>query len=334
MAQIKDVANAAGVSQSTVSRVLNRPDRVKYETKEKVYDAIRKLSYVHPKKETATRSYTIGLAIPDIAIDFVGELIRITEQELDSTQYDLLLFNMKRKRQISRFFRENVAFKKKVDALIIFSATLDHECVDFFRALNIPIVLLQSRCEMEKSISTNNYLGGFDCVQFLIRCGYKKIAFIGWEPKDDHLLDRFHGYKNALEEAGLEYSPQLTSFGSLSRTGGFEATAKLLERTSPEAIFYACDSIAFGGYQYLRENAIAIPDDIGIVGFDDLEMASVLGLTTMKQFIQVKVKMAVSYLLDRLSGKETLTTEEICISPKLLIRGSTRERQQQLPQTE
>ena len=323
MAQIKEVAEVAGVSLSTVSRVINRPNLVRPETKEKVYDAMREVGYAPPKKEASSRSYIIGLAIPDINIDFTGELIRKIEQELDSTQYDLLIFNMKRKREISRYFRENAAFRKKVDALIILSSTLDDECVDFFRSMKIPIVLLQSRCSREKSINTNNYLGAFDAVQFLIDRGYSEIAFIGWNPEDDHLNGRFNGYKNAIEKAGFVFQPEMTSFASLSIKGGYEATLKLFERCRPEAIFYSCDSMAFGGYQYFKEKNIRIPDDLGLVGFDDFEMASVLGLTTMRQFIQVKVKMAVSYLLDRLSGNIKIPLEEeICVTPRVVIRDS------------
>ena len=326
MAQIVDVARAAGVSPSTVSRVLNRPNLVKSETKEKVYDAIQQVGYTPPLKKEAISSHTIGLAVPDISIDFIGELIRGIEQELDGSEYGLLLFNMKRKRTVSRYFRENAAFKKKVDALIIFSATLDDECVEFFRATNIPVVLLQSRCDREKSISTNNYLGAFNAVQFLIDSGYRKIAFVGWNPEDDHASERFHGYKNAVEKAGIAFHPEMAAFASLSIKGGYQATGELLSRYSPEAVFYACDSLAFGGYQYFNEKNIRVPQDIGLIGFDDLEFASVIGLTTMKQFIQRKVKMAISYLFDRLSGKiEEPLPEEICITPTLVIRNSTRE---------
>jgi LacI family transcriptional regulator len=325
MVQIKDVAEAAGVSLSTVSRVVNRPHLVKFETREMVYDAIRQVGYTPPRKEAASRSYMIGLAIPDINIDFVGELIREIETQLDKTQYDLVLFNMKRKRQVSRYFRENAAFKKKIDALVILSATLDDECVDFFRVRNIPVVLLQSRCKREKSISTNNYLGAFDCVQFMIGRGYRTIAFIGWHPEDDHLLDRFNGYRNALEKGGLEYSPFLTSYGTLSRAGGYAATEELFSRSRPEAVFYACDSMAAGGYQFFKESKIRVPEDVGLTGFDNLEIAEILGLTTMKQFFQSKVELAVSYLLDRLSGKiKEPVAEEICINPRLVIRSSTR----------
>jgi LacI family transcriptional regulator len=214
---------------------------------------------------------------------------------------------------------------KKIDALIISSATIDEESVEYFRSLDIPVVLLQSRCPQEKSISTNNYQGALDAVNFMITRGYKKIGFIGWEPEDDHLVDRFHGYKNAIEKANLGFHSDLTAFSSLSVEGGYEATARLFEHAAPDGIFYACDSMAYGGYRYFLEKDIRIPADIGIVGFDDLEFSSVLGLTTMKQYIHNKVKLAIAYLLDRLTGNiESPSNEEISITPKLVFRNSTK----------
>lgn len=321
---IKDVAEKAGVGISTVSRVLNRPDIVKEETREKVYSAMQSVGY-SPAKKNAQHAYIIGLAVPNTRIDIMGELVRAIEDELMETPYDLLILNMRMERAISRFFRETTNLTQKIDALIISSATIDDESVEYFRSLDIPVVLLQSRCPQEKSISTNNYQGALDAVNFMIARGYTKIGFVGWEPEDDHLVDRFHGYKNAIEKADLNFQSDMTAFGSLSVEGGYAATAKLMERSAPDGIFYACDSMAYGGYRYFLEKDIRIPADIGIVGFDDLEFSSVLGLTTMKQYIQNKVKIAVAYLLDRLTGNiESPANEEMSITPKLVIRNSTK----------
>jgi LacI family transcriptional regulator len=278
-----------------------------------------------PAKKSAQHAYIIGLAVPNTRIDIMGELVRTIEDELMDTPYDLLILNMRMERAISKFFRETMNLTKKIDALILSSATIDEESVEYFRSLDIPVVLLQSRCPQEKSISTNNYQGALDAVKFMIARGYTKIGFVGWEPEDDHLVDRFHGYKNAIEKANLDFQSDMTAFGPLSVEGGYEATARLFKHDAPDGIFYACDSMAYGGYRYFLENDIRIPADIGIIGFDDLEFSSVLGLTTMKQYIQNKVRIAVAYLLDRLSGNlETPSNEEISITPKLVIRNSTK----------
>jgi len=323
---IHDIASLACVSPSTVSRVMNHPGIVNGKTREAVFNAIEQLEYIpqaaiqsEPEKKSI-----IGLAVPDINLPMLGGIIRDLNSELAATEYDLLLINMKGERLVSRFFIENTNYRKKIDAIIIFSAVMDEASVDYFRAINVPVVIIQNRCSKEKSISTNNYLGAFDAVKYLISRKYEKIAFIGWEPEDGHLNDRFYGYKNALEKAGIVFDPEMAVYASLNVEGGFSATKNLFKKVKPDAIFYACDSMAFGGYKYFAETGISIPGDVGVIGFDDYEMASVVGLTTMKQFIGVKSRMAVSYLLDRLSGRiKTPNAEEVCITPRLVVRGST-----------
>ncbi len=323
---IHDIAARAGVSPSTVSRVLNHPGIVNGKTRESIFKAMEDLEYIPQASihnETEKKSI-IGLAVPDVRLPMLGDIIRDINTELADTEYDLLLINMKGERIVSRFFIENTKYRKKIDAVIIFSAIVDDVSVDFFRSINIPVVVLQNRCNREKSISTNNYLGAYDAVTYLLGRKYRRIAFIGWKPGDNHLNDRFYGYKNAIEKAGIGFRPDMTEYAPLSMEGGYNATKLLLAGNKPDAIFYACDSMAFGGYRYFAEAGITIPDDMGIIGFDDYDMASVVGLTTMKQFIGIKTKMAVTYLLDRLSGRiKNHNSEEVCITPRLVVRGST-----------
>ena len=209
---IHDIASLAGVSPSTVSRVLNHPDIVNGTTRETVFNAIKQLEYIPQAsiQSEVEKKSIIGLAVPDIKLPMLGGIIRDLNSELAATEYDLLLINMKGERVVSRFFIENTNYRKKIDAIIIFSAIMDEASVDFFRAINVPVVIIQNRCSQEKSISTNNYHGAFDAVKYLISRGYKKIGFIGWEPEDDHLNDRFYGYKNAIEKTGIGFIPDMT----------------------------------------------------------------------------------------------------------------------------
>jgi LacI family transcriptional regulator len=325
MVQLKDVAEYAKVSQSTVSRFIHNPELVKKITREQVQAAMEHLGYHPSVGNTRLRKNIIGLAIPDIQLDINAVFIREIGKRLDDTAYNLLLFNMKRDRKISSYFLENAVFHKKIDALILTSATLDKKSQDFFRALKLPVVILQSRCQGEMAIGTNNYLGAQDAVNFLISRGLNKIGYVGLDQNDERLYERFNGYKNALETAGIGFDESLTALGDLSIEGGYQSTEALYARQKPEAIFFASDSLAFGGYQYFREHGVRVPEDISIVGFDDLPMASVIGLTTMKQFLSEKVEMAVSYLLDKLAGKEPQVPEkEYSITPQLVIRSSTK----------
>jgi LacI family transcriptional regulator len=258
---------------------------------------MKKYNYFQTKNPNK-RNNIIGLAIPNMGIEFVGKLIISLEKELINTDYDLLLINLKGQRNLNGKFIEISFINKKIDALIFFSTTIDKEGIEFFRNFNIPIVFIQAICNKEKSIVTNNYTGVFTATTFLINQGYKNIAFIGWQPEDKHLEDRFNGYKNALDKFNIKFYPEMVSYNSLSIDGGYNATKDLLKKYSPDAIFYACDTMAYGGYKYFNENNIKIPGDIGIIGFDDLEISSVLGLTTMRQFYESKARLAIDYLLN------------------------------------
>ncbi len=328
---IEIIADEAGVSPSTVSRVLNKPNLVKAKTRNAVYEALRKHNYVPPaanrEQDESGRNYTIGLAIHNPHLSVVADLIREIEDTIDTSgnQYDLLIINMHGEKDLGKFFREHAHYRKKIDALISFSVSLSHEDARAFQDQNIPIALLQARCTGAKSISTNNFQGALDAVEYLFSRGYEQIAFIGWDFEDSRLLDRLAGYKASLNRHSRSADEAFAEYNELSVQGGYQATARLLERVKPDAVFYACDSMAIGGMKYCREQNIAVPDELGIIGFDGLDIAEVMGLTTMKQFINVKADMAIAYLLQRIEGTiPEPQADELCITPRIIVRSTTK----------
>ncbi len=330
---IETIARDAGVSQSTVSRVLNQPGLVRASTRDAVYSALKKHNYVPPagNRTEGDRSYTFALAVHDVRLPVVYEVIRAIEQELAETSYDLLVVNMRGSRDVAGFFRRNDQIRRKIDGLLAFSVDLDDGGAAYFRQIGLPVVLMQSRCTAAKSISTNNFLGGHDATGYLFDRGYHKPAFVGWRPDDHRVRARFAGFKSALEQRGITFDPAMAAFATLSTAGGYEATAELLERCRPDAVFYGCDTMAIGGLKRFREQEIAVPDEIGVVGFDNLEVAEVVGLTTMQQFIEVKARMAIDHLLAQFSNSSGSGTvpaapvhDEISITPRIVVRDSTR----------
>ncbi len=326
---IETVARDAGVSQSTVSRVLNQPALVRVSTRDAVYSALKKHNYIPPPstRSETDRNYTFALAVHDAQLPVVYEVIRAIETQLAETTYDLLVVNMRGTRDVAGFFRENDHVRRKIDGLMAFSADLDEGGAAYFRQVGLPVVLMQSRCTAAKSISTNNFLGGQDAAVYLFERGYNSPAFIGWRPDDHRVRARFAGYKSALEQHGVTFEQQMAAFAELSAAGGYEATAALLEDFAPDALFYACDTMAIGGLRYFRTHHIAVPDQVGVVGFDDLEIAEVIGLTTMRQFIDVKARMAVEHLLTHLQhggGRQAPALDEISITPRIAVRETTR----------
>lgn len=324
---LEDVARAADVSPATVSRVVNDPSRVRTETREVVYRAMRQLGYTPPAARPAddSRINSIALFTPDPLLDSVIELVRAIEYELRETDVDLLLVSMHGERDVARFVSKHATLRKKMDAAIVFSAHIDQHAAAYFRSIDVPVVLMQARSTLVRSVSNNNFLGGHDATRYLIRCGYREIAFVGWQPSDDHIENRLAGYRSALEKAGLLCRPEHVVFGSLSPDGGLSATRELLQRQRPDAIFYAADIMAIGGMQEIHRLGLSIPQQIGVMGFDDLRIAGILGLTTMKQFFSTKARMVVQYLLDRVHGviRED-HIEELQVTPRVVARETTR----------
>ena len=324
---IEDIAHRAGVSAATVSRVLNMPERVRAATRDEVYAAMRDLNYVPPTvpRGPDTLSNIIGIFAPNLLLDAVTDLVRAVEMELRDTAFHILLVNMKGERDFGEFIVNNSHILKKIDGAVVFSADVSERAVSFMRGADVPMVLMQARSSFVRSVSNNNFLGGQDAAAYLLSCGYRRVAFVGWEPVDDHVADRLAGYRSTLTRAGVGFRDEDIAWGTLDAEGGYRATRILLANGSPEAIFYASDVIAVGGLRCLSEHGLAVPRDIGVMGFDDLSIAEPLGLTTMRQFFSTKAQMILEYLIGRISGEiREERPEEIQVSPRLVVRDTTR----------
>lgn len=309
-----------------MSRVLNEPERVKVSTREQVYAVMRELNYTPPtvRRDPDSLSRIIGVFAPNLLLDSLMELVRAVETVLAATSFDLLLVNMRGSRDFGAFIRENSHILKKVDAAVVFSAQIDEHAVEFMKSADIPLVLMQARSPLVRAVSNNNFVGGQDAAKHLIDFGYRRPAFVGWTPWDDHVADRFAGYQSGLGRAGVSFRATGAEYGALSADGGYAATARLLQRTRPDAIFYGCDILAIGGMKRVRELGLRVPEDIGIIGFDDLSVAGAIGLTTMRQFFSRKAEMIVEYLVGRLTGAVRRDlVEEIQVSPGLVVRDTT-----------
>ena len=322
---VKELSELTGYSPSTVSRVMNHPELVNEETRKAIMKYLETSDFTL-KKPYGKQKQIIGLTFSDAQSLFTCTLMGAIERQLAGSPYQLLLFNLGKRQNVHHYFSQHLDYLSKVDGLIISAAILDEEGSEFFKNLGIPLVLMQARCENEKSISTNNFVGCQDAAKYMLSRGYERIAFVGWVPDDEHISDRYMGFSSALEQAGRPLLKQYYRTAPLSADGGYEATKELMSlEVPPDAIFYGCDDMAAGGYRYLREFDMRVPQDMGIMGFDDLSIAETLGITTMKQFVIKKSEMAVDYLLKRLSGKiEDIQNDEISITPKLVIRSSLR----------
>ncbi|KOF57167.1 catabolite control protein A [Clostridium sp. DMHC 10] len=292
-ASIKDVAKEAGVSIATVSRVLNDVDVVNEETKKKVMIAIKKLDYrpnIVARSLKTQRTRTIGIVIPDISSQFYPEIVRGAEDVSNIYNYNVILCNtdldMEKEKEYIRVLKE-----KMVDGVIYMSSSLAPEIITLLENLKLPTVLVETSekegAETEFcSVTIDNEKAAYEAVDYLIKKGNRHIAFIGVSPKVANASAiRFDGYKKALQENGIEFNEDLVQFGGLKAIDGSDGISAILKKAKFDAVFCAGDEIAMGAINTLRDNNIKVPDDVDVVGFDNIYTSSIFypKLTTVEQ---------------------------------------------------
>lgn len=306
-ASIKDVAREAGVSIATVSRVLNDVDVVNEETKQKVRDAIKKLGYrpnIVARSLKTQRTRTIGIVIPDISSHIYPEIVRGTEDVANIYNYNIMLCNsdldIEKEKEYLRVLKE-----KMVDGVLYMSSSLENEIVELIKELELTTVLIETT-DKEKtfpSVSIDNKEAAYDAVSYLLGKGNREIAYIGMH-KDavNAAAVRFSGYRDALKDHDIEVDELLTAFGDLKAKDGYDAMTRILDRTSCDAVFCASDEIAMGAINALREKGIRVPEDVDVIGFDDILAASYFypKITTIAQPLydmgSVGMRMLIKYI--------------------------------------
>ena len=281
---IAEVARRAGVSISTVSRVVNGLDRVHPETRERVSEVIQTLRYQPSAfaRGLATRqTHTIGFVIPTISDPFYLNIVRGLEEGAAAEGYSLLVVS-----QIVRADERRVLelfTQKRVDGLVVVGAVMPQEVLAQLRAQGFPIVLLQQG--EQATFAVDNYGGAALMTEHLLGLGYRKFAYIAGSDDTPDNAERFRGFRDTLVRAGVAFSPQFAR-GDFLQGSGSGAATELLNRKYPfEAIFAANDQMAIDAVLTLREHGLRVPEDVAVVGFDDIPLARyvVPPLTTVRQ---------------------------------------------------
>lgn len=279
-ASIKDVAKEAGVSIATVSRVINKVDVVNEETKKKVQEAIDKLGYspnIVAQSLKTQRSKSIGILVPDISSQVYPEIVRGAEDVAQMYDYSIILcnsdFDIEKEKKYIKVMKE-----KMVDGMLYMSSSLDPEILQYIRDLNMKTILVET-IEQEKilpSVTIDNRRAAHDAVKLLLDKGHKKIAYIGIKKdRRNAWAKRFDGYEDALKEAGIEISEDLTYYGDLKAQTGYKGINSILEKTQVDAVFCGSDEIAMGVINGLRDKDIKVPEDVSVMGFNDIYEASI-----------------------------------------------------------
>lgn len=324
---ILDVAKTAGVSVSTVSRVLNGKDDVAQETIIKVQSVIQDLGYASSLAARGMRSHrtnVIGLIIPDIATPYCQEVMRGVNNVIAETDKDLIIYTSGggKKGNVAQHERNYVALLNggTADGVIVVTPT----ATNF--ASHAPVVLLDPNAEnpdFPAVISTNRE-GAMAVMNYLFGLGHRRIGHITGRMELVSACQRLQGYKDGLAAAGLPLDEDLIETGNYSRTLATECARRLLAlKDRPTAIFAANDMSAVGVYQAAKEAGLKIPEDLSVVGFDNLYESAftVPALTTVDQFLEEMGAVA-ARMIESLVNEEKLSCGFKTVQTQLIIRDS------------
>jgi LacI family transcriptional regulator len=335
MANIQEVARRAGVSISTVSRVLNGTARVSNMVKERVLAAMEELEY-RPSRAArslrANHSMIIGLLISDIQNLFFMELIKGIEDVAWRNGYNLLLCNSDENPQREREYLE-VLYDERVAGLIIAPTREQLGNLERFRERNIPVVAVDRRIKSKHidAVLVDNVQGAREAVTHLITNGYRRIGAIVGPKAIATGYERLAGYRQALEEAGIAYDPVLEKFGTFKEESGRQAANELLTvNPRVDALFVGNNMMTMGALDALHQHGLRVPDDVALVGYDAMPWAALgsISLTTVTQPVYELGSTAMLRLFQYLQHPGDRARQEIILTPSLRILSSSAPRQQ------
>ncbi len=330
MATMKDIAKLAGVSTSTVSHVINKTRFVSEEISERVNNAAKELNYYAPsalaRSLKVNRTKTIGMLVTTSTNPFFGEVVKGVERSCYHKGYSLILCNTEGDNERMRQ-SINTLLQKRVDGLILMCSSLEGERIDVFeRYPDIPVVVMDWGPMLFTSdkIQDNSLRGGYLAAKYLIDCGHTEIGCITGPLIKHQAQMRYEGYKRAMNEAGLEFNANWIIESDFECEGGYQAFKKMAERgTLPSSIFVSNDMMAMGVINAANELSIKVPDDLSIIGYDDIHIAKFMSpsLTTIHQPKYRLGQAAVETLVQRLDDKSN-EAQVVQLEPTLVVRNS------------
>jgi LacI family transcriptional regulator len=323
---VYDIARVAGVSASTVSRILTGSARVAEGKRIAVERAIKELDFrpnLMAQSLKSGQSMTFGVLTQHLDSHFSNEMLRGVEQTLEGTGYIPLVVSGHWNPQ-QELERLQLLIARRVDGIIILTGHVSQQSL-IELSLQVPIVAAGHDINTEKvrSFNVNNRLGGYMATQHLLELGHRKIAHIVGKSDQRDAIERLHGYRQALNIRSIEYNEDLVVQGDFSEEGGRLAVKRLVANGNDfSAVFCANDQTAYGAILGLRESGLNVPDDVSVIGFDDLPLSTYYNppLTTIKQPIyETGIKLAQT-LLGLVNGdEEVIKYEEENSLPALCI---------------
>lgn len=331
-ATIRDVARRAGVGLGTASRVINGSPLVSEATRQRVLEVIKELNYVpNPtaRRLSLGKTLTIAVIVPFFTRPAEIERLRGIQTRVAQSDYDLIIYNVENVLQRDAYMRE-IPRRERTDGVIIISLSPRNEDIPHLLHAGIPIVLVDANhpsLSMLNRVIVDDVEGGRKATQHLIDLGHRRIGLIS-----DYLVDplnftssrdRYQGYRQSLEKAGIPFTPEYHRQGEHGRAQAYQMALELLSLPEPPtAIFATSDTQAMGVLQAARDLGLLVPQDLSVIGYDDIEVAEYLGLTTIRQLLLKTGERGVELLLDILRQPHLQPVCEV-MPTELVVRGTT-----------
>ncbi len=332
MITINEIAKLAGVSRSTVSRVLNNDPNVSDRTRNKVQAIIDETEY-QPSPVARSliggRTRVLGLVIPMAFTSLFNDpFFSLLSQGISSTctanNYTVMLWLIEP--DYEKRANNNILNNRLIDGIIVASNRIDDPLIEGLVQRKIPLIQIgRSKDPNVSSVDADNIHGAVTAVQHLVSIGRKQLATITGHMDRFSGRDRLAGFKRGLQENNLPILEERIAYGDFTEKGGHTQAKRLLSRTKFDGLFVASDVMSFGAVQAIREAGLRVPEDIAVVSFDDLPAATrfVPPLTTVRQPIHQMGAIAAQTLIDQLESNDTATPRRIILPTELVLREST-----------
>jgi LacI family transcriptional regulator len=326
---IRDVARAAGVSVTAAHRALNDKAELKSDKRARVLAAARQLNYVPSAAARALvsgKTDTIGMVVTDNASPVYAGIVRGVEEVANAAGFGLLLCNSGDSQERAISCLETLR-AKQVDGVLITPVQTDRRDVERLHEFAIPFVLLMRHFADVASdyVITDNEAGGYAATCHLLDLGHRRIGHLAGPVFVSSAQGRLAGYRRALAERGIPFDEHLVVHAPFTVAGGYDTAFALIDRPDrPTAIFAANDLQAVGVMKAARAVDLTIPDDLALVGGDDIELAEFLevALTTFHQPAREIGSLGAQILLDRLRGGNE-EPRRVVLTPRLIVRRSS-----------
>jgi LacI family transcriptional regulator len=329
MTTIKEIAKMAGVSRSTVSRVINDDPNVSENTRSKVQVIIDEMHYQPDpvaRSLIGARTRVLGLVIPmAFSSVFTDPFFSLLAQGISSTctanNYTLMLWIVEP--DYEKRANNNILNNRMIDGMIVASNMINDPLIEGLIHRKMPLIVIGRFNSPEvSSVDADNIHGAAMAVRHLVTVGRKKLAIITGHMSLYSGRDRLTGFKRGLQENNLSIDEERIAYGDFTEKGGYLQTKLLLSRTAFDGIFVCNDLMTFGAMQAIREAGLKVPEDISVISFDDIPAASRYQppLTTVRQPIHQMGAIAAQTLIDQLESDDTTTPRRIILPTELVIR--------------